>query len=78
MAVVDRMVGELARDEQLAGASTDWLVRAVRRFFWTWYDEHQEDVVLQVKRFVVFTFTLRVKDLYTLFTVLFGKPEEVY
>jgi hypothetical protein len=44
-----------------------------RRAFWTWYEAHQDAVMLR-KRLLVFPVTVRVRDLRTVFGAVFGVP----
>lgn len=41
----------------------------LKQFFWTWYYEHQDDVILRIFIFK----TIKVKHLKFLFELLFGK-----
>lgn len=49
----------------------DW--KLLGPFFWGWFHDHSEDMILKRKIFF-FSVTIRVRDLYPLFVQLFG-PE---
>jgi len=40
-------------------------------FFWQWYIDHQRDVLVK-RKLVFFSVTLKVRDLFPLFVLLFG------
>jgi len=44
-----------------------------RRAFWTWYEAHQEDVVLR-KRLLVFPVAVQVRDLRAALVAVLGDP----
>lgn len=46
-------------------------IRIINIFFWEWYHNHRDTVLLKRKVFL-FSVTIRVRDLYELFVQLFG------
>lgn len=48
-------------------------VRILGPFFWGWYRRHLDDMIVK-RKVLIFSITIRVRDLYPLFVQLFG-PE---
>lgn len=46
---------------------------AIANAFWKWFAEHKNDVLLE-RKVLFFSLKIRVNDLRTLFTELFGYP----
>ena len=57
----------------LKGIGTQVDVRILAPFFWKWYHKHANDMILK-RKIVIFSVTIRVRDLRVLFEQLFG-PE---
>lgn len=49
----------------------DWVL--LGPFFWKWFHEHENDLILK-RKILIFSVTIKVKDLRVLFEQLFG-PE---
>jgi hypothetical protein len=45
---------------------------ALSAVFWEWYRNHSDDVIIK-RKIVLFSVTIRVRDLRALFEVLFGQ-----
>lgn len=58
---------------ELQGVSTQVDVRILGPFFWRWYHRHSNDMILK-RKVLIFSVTIRVRDLNVLFVQLFG-PE---
>lgn len=54
-------------------AKVDW--RVIAPFFWQWYHDHADDMIIK-RKIVIFSVTIRVRDLYPLFVQLFGPEPE--
>lgn len=50
-------------------------IRVLAPFFWQWYHDHANDMILK-RKLIVFQVTIRVRDLYPLFVQLFGPEPE--
>lgn len=59
--------------QELQGISTQIDVRILAPFFWKWYHRHANDMILK-RKILIFSVTIRVRDLHPLFVQLFG-PE---
>lgn len=64
------------QNAQLSGAGAAQLTpiqrAALAAVFWEWYRAHSDDVIVK-RKIVVFSVTIRVKDLRGLFVMLFGE-----
>jgi hypothetical protein len=61
---------------EVKGTSTTDYVRAlVSQYFWTWYEDNQDDVITHVSLFGgLIRYKITVKMLRPLFVKLFGNP----
>ena len=50
-------------------------VRILGPFFWDWYFRHANDMILK-RKILIFSVTIRVRDLHVLFVQLFGPEPE--
>jgi hypothetical protein len=57
----------------LKGVSTQVDVRILGPYFWKWYHKHANDLIVK-RKILIFSVTIRVRDLRVLFEQLFG-PE---
>lgn len=62
----------LAR-ELPAGVDTAAILRVLALFFWRWFQNNREDTLVK-RRILIFSVTIKVKDLRPLFVSLFGEP----
>ncbi len=44
----------------------------IKAWFWKWFDQHQEDIILR-KKILAFTVKVRVKDGRRFFEAIFGR-----
>lgn len=54
-----------------AVANQDAIKEFIAEYFWRWYDVHLDDRIITVK-ILIFNKTIRVRDLESLFVMLFG------
>lgn len=55
-----------------AGAAARSIREAMRAAFWSWYDQHQAEEVLELRVLWVVRVTVEVRDLEPVFVLLFG------
>lgn len=46
---------------------------ALALVFWEWYEAHKDDTIIK-RKVIIFSLTIKVKDLRELFVMLFGNP----
>lgn len=57
--------------EAAASGSEQGIKDAIARFFWEWFREHEDDVLIK-KTIIFFSISIKVRDLRFLFEMLFG------
>lgn len=62
-------------DSFLPPAAVDAVREDLRGFFWRWYEEHRDDVLVR-RRVLFWTLVIRVRDLEFLFEMLFGSKTQ--
>lgn len=73
MAVLQDMI-VVAPDTTTADITIDDIKGSIARQFWAWYYLNQEHVIIK-RRILWVGVTVRVRDLYPVFEMLFGHPD---